>query len=200
MTGLIPAHAGKTYPSSRRAYLPRAHPRSRGENVQGYLASHFLIGSSPLTRGKPPRGPPREVGAGLIPAHAGKTPACDAVHTLPRAHPRSRGENPKTRSEPHLGPGSSPLTRGKPSQLQDSAPTRGLIPAHAGKTQGGDPAVGRTGAHPRSRGENRRQARRRQGRDGSSPLTRGKHGGDRRRRARSRLIPAHAGKTCRTPP
>ena len=35
MDGLIPAHAGKTGPTSLCPLTPRAHPRSRGENLRG---------------------------------------------------------------------------------------------------------------------------------------------------------------------
>ena len=52
-----------------------AHPRSRGENHEGTEIVGFIVGSSPLTRGKPRAvlrlGPERR----LIPAHAGKTGA-----------------------------------------------------------------------------------------------------------------------------
>ena len=50
-------------------------------------------------------------------------------------------------------------------------------------------------AHPRSRGENNRDALRRKFQPGSSPLTRGKPGRRRVSRRGRRLIPAHAGKT-----
>ena len=50
-------------------------------------------------------------------------------------------------------------------------------------------------AHPRSRGENARQARKRDRGRGSSPLTRGKQYPRVRRRLSMGLIPAHAGKT-----
>ena len=73
-----------------------------------------LKGSSPLTRGK--RGDAQEqvLGAGLIPAHAGKTNLRYASRAMYRAHPRSRGEN----------------VEGAPGwQI-----IHGLIPAHAGKT------------------------------------------------------------------
>ena len=50
-------------------------------------------GSSPLTRGKPMVGRSLPSSWGLIPAHAGKTGIFDGVFDLPRAHPRSRGEN-----------------------------------------------------------------------------------------------------------
>ena len=71
--GLIPAHAGKTRSARSRRACP-AHPRSRGENFRQGIEAPLDLGSSPLTRGKPPRS-----------AHAPQPP---------RAHPRSRGENP----------------------------------------------------------------------------------------------------------
>ena len=70
-----------------------------------------------------------------------------------------------------------------------------LIPAHAGKT--GAPARSATphAAHPRSRGENTYRRTGSQLMPGSSPLTRGKHVAAAAWPARTRLIPAHAGKT-----
>ena len=53
LPGLIPAHAGKTSPSTRAGSASRAHPRSRGENINGLVAVMIAGGSSPLTRGKP---------------------------------------------------------------------------------------------------------------------------------------------------
>ena len=134
VTGLIPAHAGKTSPVSTEMVSHRAHPRSRGENHELGCKDGEGMGSSPLTRGKllPSFYPP--VKQGLIPAHAGKTfalvlPACQV-----RAHPRSRGENHITRDTFHLTAGSSPLTRGKPNLSVNCVVGCGLIPAHAGKT------------------------------------------------------------------
>ncbi len=51
-----------------------------------------------------------------------------------RAHPRSRGENSRVVLEAVHTAGSSPLTRGKPVNIDIHAATLGLIPAHAGKT------------------------------------------------------------------
>ena len=52
MTGLIPAHAGKTlHVPPARSWCP-AHPRSRGENAGDVLRDDCDVGSSPLTRGK----------------------------------------------------------------------------------------------------------------------------------------------------
>ena len=70
--GLIPAHAGKTFPLPSFAFSFRAHPRSRGENggEGGYYTRR-----------------------GLIPAHAGKTCCVPLLSGGAAAHPRSRGEN-----------------------------------------------------------------------------------------------------------
>ena len=71
--GLIPAHAGKTWPSPTVLKSSWAHPRSRGENLIGVAADLAAQGSSPLTRGKRPGALDRLAGQRLIPAHAGKT-------------------------------------------------------------------------------------------------------------------------------
>ena len=132
--GLIPAHAGKTYPYARTQLRRRAHPRSRGENHLTMWIVAWLVGSSPLTRGKPavlsgPSGLSR-----LIPAHAGKTSrrACRSPPIW--AHPRSRGENPTGGTATCCSRGSSPLTRGKHGGELGVGRGGGLIPAHAGKT------------------------------------------------------------------
>ena len=93
LSGLIPAHAGKTLTNASQGTREPAHPRSRGENFSTPVMALASAGSSPLTRGKRGRArrgarPPR-----LIPAHAGKTSRVIwSVMSCP-AHPRSRGEN-----------------------------------------------------------------------------------------------------------
>ena len=193
--GLIPAHAGKTTPDRPSLSASWAHPRSRGENRARPGACRRRTGSSPLTRGK------REVVAvisasgGLIPAHAGKTPGSRSTGLSAWAHPRSRGEN---EIEALLDPeqqGSSPLTRGKRARDRRAEGTRGLIPAHAGKTVMVRPLDWSAGAHPRSRGENMSPAVSPPVTMGSSPLTRGKLTSRRKNDQFPGLIPAHAGKT-----
>ena len=132
--GLIPAHAGKTRRRFRRSYVMGAHPRSRGENGGCQVLSGFVLGSSPLTRGKPLQVLAHRVEGGLIPAHAGKTTIRSARSARPWAHPRSRGENTTTANPITSGSGSSPLTRGKLSDARLDRERGGLIPAHAGKT------------------------------------------------------------------
>ena len=111
--GLIPAHAGKTItPAQTLLGLP-AHPRSRGENIASNCFASLYSGSSPLTRGKRLGQLIVAFHAGLIPAHAGKTPHYVLRVLRRRAHPRSRGENIKAAAQVVVEWGSSPLTRGK---------------------------------------------------------------------------------------
>ena len=192
--GLIPADAGKTrctprprrlcpaHPRSRGendcwiggCQWSKAHPRSRGENIAGPRTGKTTAGSSPLTRGKR-LGEDHVAGVeGLIPAHAGKTRNAVPGRRPNRAHPRSRGENgqPVTTLPRYVG--SSPLTRGKLDRRRRRPVRPRLIPAHAGKTTGGEWSHGRVRAHPHSRGENGFVGQYCQPSRGSSPLTRGK--------------------------
>ena len=152
-------------------------------------------GSSPLTRGKPR--PDRQLPRArrLIPAHAGKTRPQHPRRGPAGAHPRSRGENNEEGATPSVGQGSSPLTRGKRRAGELVLSGRGLIPAHAGKTEDFYSESERRRAHPRSRGENRVAARGAVNDAGSSPLTRGKRFQVGPGVVHAGLIPAHAGKT-----
>ena len=130
---LIPAHAGKTCGGPAPMTGPRAHPRSRGENLGPRGAHGDRRGSSPLTRGKRQSGGENSAQWRLIPAHAGKT--VDRPRTALRgAHPRSRGENGRVMDTTASLAGSSPLTRGKRWPRGRPARPARLIPAHAGKT------------------------------------------------------------------
>ena len=193
--GLIPAHAGKTSSSRTGSVRCGAHPRSRGENLEGLEPGAQGRGSSPLTRGKPRTDACARRGGGLIPAHAGKTPWGVYMSVRFGAHPRSRGENAKTRRDRQNASGSSPLTRGKRLPGLQMIERPRLIPAHAGKTVGLRAGGDAHPAHPRSRGENNRGNRSPARPLGSSPLTRGKHAFAGVDRWSARLIPAHAGKT-----
>ena len=172
-----------------------AHPRSRGENLGVSMGALTVMGSSPLTRGKPDWRTRSRCWARLIPAHAGKTVSPSSISSLLWAHPRSRGENCFSGDRPGSAGGSSPLTRGKHSREDGPAGHPRLIPAHAGKTFRPPPRSGNGEAHPRSRGENRDRRRYRDRSAGSSPLTRGKHVQRDVDFHDPGLIPAHAGKT-----
>ena len=100
---------------------------------------------------------------------------------------------------PTVTPGSSPLTRGKLPTGRPAGRRRRLIPAHAGKTDSGNRSWIISRAHPRSRGENTERTKTMKAYRGSSPLTRGKPAARGPAEPRSRLIPAHAGKTTTAP-
>ena len=154
------------------------HPRSRGENSSSSTPTARWRGSSPLTRGKPPRprGPRTPVGSspltrgklqvvadirtvvGLIPACAGKTAGSFPEWSPFGAHPHSCGENVSHACIDGCPPGSSPLTRGKLPAYHRPGRVHGLIPTHVGNMQ----RLGKNRPH-------------------------------------SRLIPAHAGKTLHDP-
>ena len=195
--GIIPAHAGKTLRASLSSALLWAHPHSRGENSRTDPIMELMPGSSPLTRGKLVVRVAVQLPAGLIPTHAGKTPARPEPQASPRAHPRSRGENMACAPAFVKTRGSSPLTRGKPDYPHGIPRVPGLIPAHAGKTFPLSSCARSGGAHPHSRGENAGTTQRPPPLSGSSPLTRGVLHGCRDRDPRVGLIPTHAGKTLR---
>ena len=155
-------------------------------------------GSSPLTRGKRTPVPVPCFNIRLIPAHAGKTTRVGVTLDAWRAHPRSRGENSRSRARRSLSCGSSPLTRGKLAQQGATLAELRLIPAHAGKTLTRTARCPEIEAHPRSRGENPHSPMQSCGVTGSSPLTRGKLTPQAGGAALAGLIPAHAGKTYAT--
>ena len=154
--GLIPAHAGKTVESCRSRPEWRAHPRSRGENPSMPGGTYVDEGSSPLTQGKPPILLGENCRHGLIPAHARKTSGRRAPSRCRTAHPRSRGENIGLSAPPCCVTGSSPLTRGKPSDKVGSGVGDGPIPAHAGKIPPCSCNRRSARTHPRLRRENPR--------------------------------------------
>ena len=97
-------------------------------------AATAIWGSSPRIRGKPVLDVAVVFGAGLIPAHTGKTTGAPEVPAKGWAHPRAYGEN---RGVPLLlrrRRGSSPRIRGKLLRNRRSGRVNGLIPAHTGKT------------------------------------------------------------------
>ena len=153
-SGLIPAHAGKTFAVSGPMRPSAAHPRSRGENVLNKTGKPEPVGSSPLTRGKPGGHGAPGFRRRLIPAHAGKTNRSGVYVSYSPAHPRSRGENGGHGFPFRLVDGSSPLTRGKRDRPAGRVAGPGLIPAHAGKTPPAPEGGPACPAHPRSRGEN----------------------------------------------
>ena len=131
----------------------------------------------------------------LIPAHAGKTTQRSLDSASRRAHPRACGENGGRGCGLRAVPGSSPRMRGKRRARLRIARRPRLIPAHAGKTVDFSATATGPRAHPRACGENLIGLGADLASMGSSPRMRGKRAACSPLLTRSRLIPAHAGKT-----
>ena len=195
LTGLIPAHAGKTL--QPLAWLPAswAHPRACGENDAQRPGLTGGEGSSPRMRGKLYECPPVRFLLGLIPAHAGKTYSRPSPTRRRQAHPRACGENAFAAWNDFTGGGSSPRMRGKHQLVYAARRRTRLIPAHAGKTFYTADAIRTYAAHPRACGENVRVHCPWATGPGSSPRMRGKRSSRNPAAVALGLIPAHAGKT-----
>ena len=70
---IIPAYAGSTWVFFSRVRIVKDHPRIRGEHVGVSALWRIHAGSSPHTRGAPPRRYCLGALAGIIPAYAGST-------------------------------------------------------------------------------------------------------------------------------
>ena len=173
----------------------RAHPRACGENLFTVHVIRLETGSSPRMRGKRVHPAKKSEALGLIPAHAGKTSGFIFWNSVDRAHPRACGENQASSGARRPGRGSSPRMRGKRPVDSHHDIARGLIPAHAGKTEHPPSAHPAVWAHPRACGENAPLTGAQSPFAGSSPRMRGKLGDGQACDHASGLIPAHAGKT-----
>ena len=193
--GLIPACAGKTGLQFVVHFVPTAHPRVCGENLEWLEGVTDMPGSSPRVRGKPYGCRPTYPSPGLIPACAGKTCLHLILRAIRRAHPRVCGENALAAGKQLAADGSSPRVRGKHSYMSTCSADRGLIPACAGKTFRRQLHRRSGAAHPRVCGENPKPGRHSTGLAGSSPRVRGKRARAFPQGLGDGLIPACAGKT-----
>ena len=132
--GIIPALAGNTITSALLGTDPRDHPRSRGEYPSVCPFHTGSSGSSPLSRGIRTGAPKWRRGTGIIPALAGNTRPSLPAKPPTADHPRSRGEYGRDDGFARGLCGSSPLSRGIPSQRHRRPRRKGIIPALAGNT------------------------------------------------------------------
>ena len=132
---------------------------------------------------------------GIIPAHAGFTPAPEGAKTGGRDHPRTRGVYRTASARRALRDGSSPHTRGLPDRWRGPGPVLRIIPAHAGFTPSPSSTSGWRADHPRTRGVYLADGRYARRPTGSSPHTRGLRDAVSVSERLSGIIPAHAGFT-----
>ena len=116
-----------------------------------------------------------------------------------RDHPRIRGEHGERKVGEVSSDGSSPHTRGAPTNSSHRRRKVGIIPAYAGSTSPAPAGQGPTPDHPRIRGEHGSWGRVSLAGLGSSPHTRGAPSGPVAASAPGRIIPAYAGSTRRKP-
>ena len=161
------------------------------------VGAPFPPGSSPPTRGPPPRRGRDVARRGIIPAYAGTTAATPPPARRAWDHPRLRGDHSTTCAPSGNDQGSSPPTRGPRSNVTDGSSVAGIIPAYAGTTSPGSTSCTSPGDHPRLRGDHvSKDAIVRAG-QGSSPPTRGPRGVRQSLRRVGGIIPAYAGTTIR---
>ena len=113
---IIPAYAGCTCARVSAPPWMRDHPRIRGVHAVSGRTPDNDPGSSPHTRGAPGEPGKRLEGRRIIPAYAGCTRATRACASSTQDHPRIRGVHASEIGEAITRIGSSPHTRGAPSE------------------------------------------------------------------------------------
>ena len=154
-----PPHArGRRWRCEPRSRALPAHPRMRGEDLSPTTFPIDSWGSPPHARGRRGASP-------SSPKRSG-------------AHPRMRGEDHKGSRLQRKYQGSPPHARGRRAVRENKPGQAGLTPACAGKTQAATEKTGHSWAHPRMRGEDRREMARRALAEGSPPHARGRPTGN----------------------
>ena len=195
LVGIIPAHAGLTELDHFVKERLQDHPRACGAHE---LPSNRWInngGSSPRMRGSLRQKMRVNLPTGIIPAHAGLTFFLDAKPLLPWDHPRACGAHERSFTGDWDFSGSSPRMRGSPFSLTPNHSCRGIIPAHAGLTNGALRGIGISRDHPRACGAHLPFTALVTVRVGSSPRMRGSPKHLPISRPVVGIIPAHAGLT-----
>ncbi len=196
--GTIPACAGSTSPATASRRGSRDHPRVRGEHPPLVIMVESLLGPSPRARGARVDREDQFVRLGTIPACAGSTQVRCEVGPETGDHPRVRGEHPAPSGKEVKRVGPSPRARGAHDVSDQDHDPVGTIPACAGSTSSPSGRSGRSGDHPRVRGEHRVNRSLTMVSGGPSPRARGAHRAGHRRVPGAGTIPACAGSTCAT--
>ena len=150
---ITPACAGKTSLLVFATTIPPDHPRMRGEDKELAHQPSDIGGSPPHARGRRDLVGRAAPGCRITPACAGKTRFRSAGARRSVDHPRMRGEDRNVLAARSAAPGSPPHARGRRYFIVSVVEDKRITPACAGKTQTLDPTAGRTGDHPRMRGE-----------------------------------------------
>ena len=153
------------------------------------------MGSPPHTRGKAGIYVNTSNEAGITPAYAGKSRHSMYRSSLPRDHPRIRGEKNMGTFVRFLPGGSPPHTRGKAAKRPQWWTSCRITPAYAGKRPSRSKSISPARDHPRIRGEKPMKNLKRYRTEGSPPHTRGKAFASTVRAFMTGITPAYAGKS-----
>ena len=151
--GSSPHTRGALYWMHRIERKDQDHPRIRGEHIHSVSSFPPYGGSSPHTRGALDRVRRHLHDIGIIPAYAGSTALASHATSVSVDHPRIRGEHSSRKMTQASRAGSSPHTRGAPSQRVQAHKIGWIIPAYAGSTHPTPDGPHRRRDHPRIRGE-----------------------------------------------
>ena len=195
----IPACAGKPEAARRRRRELRVHPRVCGETRAEDGSTMWSSGPSPRVRGNPDRTAGTSSRRGSIPACAGKPTGGCWPRSTRWVHPRVCGETRRRSSGVRIVSGPSPRVRGNRPRSADSAPSRGSIPACAGKPWRMRATRLLPGVHPRVCGETAPAPGAHPRHGGPSPRVRGNQRHRVLRKRRQGSIPACAGKPAGKP-
>ena len=195
---ITPAHAGKSSVPRVAVGFKRDHPRPCGEKASQALRFERYGGSPPPMRGKVRSLLFPAPGAGITPAHAGKSKIKKLAVQNKRDHPRPCGEKWDDTTIVVGEPGSPPSMRGKESASFTIPAYHGITPAHAGKSISAPTYRTCIRDHPRPCGEKAGLEVEVCGRWGSPPPMRGKERHLIQTGCMARITPAHAGKSERS--
>ena len=195
LTGITPAHAGKTIPRNIKFIRFEDHPRACGENAIFRTTINISWGSPPRMRGKPSLSILEGCLHRITPAHAGKTKAVFLAIRVDEDHPRACGENKLIYLKFQFAAGSPPRMRGKRTDTMKFNYIKRITPAHAGKTLKIKMLLTKVRDHPRACGENLKSFTHSSATVGSPPRMRGKLLLFLSGFVIARITPAHAGKT-----
>ena len=132
-------------------------PRMRGEQPGRHGLPGDALGSPPHARGAAALGRPAPIAPGITPACAGSRHSSWLRLGPSRDHPRMRGEQVSISVPRVPAVGSPPHARGAAESKRNAQGPVRIIPACAGSRRAQRSARGRTGDHPRMRGELARQ-------------------------------------------
>ena len=100
ISGITPAHAGKSQFRQPDCGMCKDHPRTCGEKFSVFILYAIIIGSPPHMRGKVKRYMDEQQQLGITPAHAGKSLLPSKQYDHDQDHPRTCGEKYRTSQYP----------------------------------------------------------------------------------------------------